>query len=87
MVSGGIPEMKISRKGLVLFLTILPLAGTAVALDGGRMASDAAIVSRSTQSAANDREMEASCREVIVDTDEGYGVTSRESRFVCDNNR
>jgi hypothetical protein len=31
--------------------------------------------------------MQATCREVLVDTDEGYGVTNRESRFVCDDNR
>lgn len=24
------------------------------------------------------------CREIFVDTDEGYGVTSRESRTICD---
>jgi hypothetical protein len=24
------------------------------------------------------------CREIFVDTDEGYGVTNRESRTICD---
>lgn len=31
-----------------------------------------------------DSGMQAVCREILVDTDEGYGVTSRESRVICD---
>lgn len=27
------------------------------------------------------------CREIFVDTDEGYGVTNRESRTICDDPR
>lgn len=82
--------MKISRKGLVWFLAFLPLAGTAIALDGARLAASEqrfATHDAGADRAANDAGMEATCREVVVDTDEGYGVTSRESRFVCDENR
>lgn len=31
---------------------------------------------------AND-EMQAMCREVLVDIDQGYGVSSHESRYIC----
>jgi len=32
---------------------------------------------------ADDADMQAICREVLVDTDQGYGVTSHESRYIC----
>ena len=32
---------------------------------------------------ADDADMQAICREVLVDIDPGYGVTSRESRYIC----
>lgn len=32
----------------------------------------------------DDAAMQAMCREILVDTDEGYGVTNRESRVICD---
>lgn len=35
----------------------------------------------------NDAGMQAICRDVVVETDEGYGVTSRESRRVCEEGR
>jgi hypothetical protein len=28
--------------------------------------------------------MQVVCREILVDTDEGYGVTNHESRVICD---
>lgn len=31
-----------------------------------------------------DSAMQAVCREILVDTDEGYGVTNREPRVICD---
>jgi hypothetical protein len=36
------------------------------------------------EQARNDSAMQAVCREILVDTDEGYGVTNRESRVICD---
>ncbi|MCC3246858.1 hypothetical protein LG047_16295 [Methylocystis sp. WRRC1] len=36
------------------------------------------------EEARNDEGMQAVCREILVDTDEGYGVTSKESRIICD---
>lgn len=32
---------------------------------------------------ADDAEMQALCREVLVDIDQGYGVSSHESRYIC----
>jgi hypothetical protein len=31
-----------------------------------------------------DSAMQAMCREILIDTDEGYGVTNHESRVICD---
>lgn len=31
-----------------------------------------------------DSAMQAMCREILIDTDEGYGVTSQESRVICE---
>ncbi|MFO1126557.1 MAG: hypothetical protein U1E25_15610 [Methylocystis sp.] len=33
-----------------------------------------------------DAEMQAMCREVLVDIDQGYGVASHESRYICGDN-
>ncbi len=37
-----------------------------------------------TEEARNDNGMQAVCHEVLFDTDEGYGVTNREARVICD---
>lgn len=37
---------------------------------------------RAPQAPAAD-EMQAMCREVLVDIDQGYGVSSHESRYIC----
>jgi hypothetical protein len=39
------------------------------------------------EEARNDSTMQAICREVLVETDEGYGVTNHESRVICDQTR
>jgi hypothetical protein len=76
------------------FLTIISLflavAGAAQALEGAQLiASDSARPARRhpapvTEEARGDNGMQAICREILVDTDEGYGVTNRESRVICD---
>lgn len=77
-------------------LAILGVAyvmGSALALETPRIAADdSARAPRhhqqaGTEEARNDNGMQALCREVLVDTDEGYGVTSRESRVVCEDAR
>lgn len=89
MVSCGIPKMKITLKGLAFVFAILPLAGAAIALDSDHVAANeqAFAPRQAVESGADARGMEAACREILVDTDEGYGVTNRESRFICDDNR
>lgn len=74
-------------RAIVAFsLTIL--AGTALALDHPRLAAndsgDLHSQQARTQSGDVLRDM---CREILVDTDEGYGVTNRESRRICDESR
>jgi hypothetical protein len=61
-------------------------ASASVALEGKRVAtndSPALQRGRSMQT-QDDNSMQAICREILVDTDEGYGVTNHESRVVCD---
>lgn len=71
-------------------LAALALASGAHALENAELVTaDAAQAPRrhappATEEARNDSGMQAICREVLVDTDEGYGVSSRESRVVCD---
>ena len=36
---------------------------------------------------ASRTDMQAVCREVVVETDEGYGVSRRETRFICNEGR
>lgn len=68
----------------------LMLAGAAQALEGAQLvAGDSARAQRRhaesmTEEARNDSAMQAVCREILVDTDEGYGVTNHESRVICD---
>ncbi|WP_442756395.1 hypothetical protein ACNHKD_07210 [Methylocystis sp. JAN1] len=66
-------------------------AGAAQAVESVEMAaSDSARFQRRHQAPAQeearnaDNAMQAMCREILVDTDEGYGVTNRESRVICD---
>ena len=77
-----------SFKALAL-IVIFPLAGTALALDGAQLVADQSQARRhaTAKNLRADPTMEALCREVLVDTDEGYGVTNRESRYVCDEAR
>lgn len=76
-----------------MILGLAQLAGSALALESPRIAAnDSPRAPRhhqqaGTEEARNDSGMQAVCREVVVDTDEGYGVTNHESRVVCDNAR
>jgi hypothetical protein len=85
--------MTSTPKFLVLFCAALITAESAHALESNLLAAnDAPHVQRrhaapSQEQARNDNAMQAVCREILVDTDEGYGVTNRESRVICDNLR
>ncbi len=54
----------------------------AAAADSGRAQRRHA--AEGQEEARNDTAMQAVCREILVDTDEGYGVSNRESRVICD---
>jgi hypothetical protein len=61
-------------------------ASAAMALDGKRVANnDSPGLQRARGGQPqDDNAMQAICREILVDTDEGYGVTNHEARVVCD---
>ena len=42
---------------------------------------------RAPQARDADEDMQAICREVLVDIDQGYGVSSHESRYICGDKR
>lgn len=44
-------------------------------------------IRRAPETGAQNAGMQAVCREVFVDADEGYGVTRRETRVVCNDAR
>lgn len=64
-------------------------AGAAQALDGAQIAANESAHARrraapAAEQARGDNAMQAVCREILVDTDEGYGVTNHEARVICD---
>jgi hypothetical protein len=82
------PILKISA---VLGVTLI--AGTAQSLESLVVAKDDSARAQRHQRAPAQEEalngsgMQALCREILVDTDEGYGVTNREPRIICDDLR
>jgi hypothetical protein len=71
----------------MLAIGLTAFSGAALALDHAQIASND---SRDARRQARPQEGDALrdiCREVLVDTDEGYGVTNRESRVICDETR
>jgi len=71
---------------LVVILGATLTAGAAVALEGARVANNEShAVQHGLQTKTQDDSgMQALCREILVDTDEGYGVTNREARVICE---
>lgn len=70
-------------------LGLMVSGGAALALDNPRLASNEAGDARHQQARAQDSlaPLRDLCREILVDTDEGYGVTNHESRLICDEGR
>lgn len=70
-------------------LGLMVIGGAALALDGPRLASNDTSDTRHQQARAQDpiSPLRDLCREILVDTDEGYGVTNHESRLICDEGR
>jgi len=73
------------KKLLSLLLVATLLATTAsFALDRSQLpVSGPAVAASGHAPQADDTDMQALCHEVLVDIDQGYGVTSRESRHIC----
>jgi hypothetical protein len=72
----------------MMALSLTLFAGAALALDYPRLASNEPGDGRHHQAQAKDGDpLRDMCREILVDTDEGYGVTNRESRLICDETR
>lgn len=73
---------------IFMVLGVTLIAGAAEALENAQIATnDSVRVQRRHQTQAqtqDDNAMQAVCREILVDTDEGYGVTNHESRVICD---
>ncbi|MGJ0506900.1 MAG: hypothetical protein ACR652_07120 [Methylocystis sp.] len=71
---------------LAAALSLALTAGASLALEGKRVANNdsPALTHDRAGQARDDNAMQALCREILVDTDEGYGVTNREARVVCD---
>ena len=84
-------------KAFLLLATIATISLTAASAPNARESALAAStdsifssrrhVAPGAEAARNDAVMQAICREVLVDVDEGYGVSSRESRFICEESR
>ncbi len=70
-------------------LGLTMIGGAALAIDSPRLASNDTGDARHQQARAQDglAPLRDLCREILVDTDEGYGVTNRESRLICDEGR
>ena len=80
------------KKLLTLIVAALSIATVSQALEGPKVAASdprpaAGRRAPPAQGVGESDGMQAVCREVLVEIDQGYGVTSREARFVCDEAR
>ncbi|MFO1104004.1 MAG: hypothetical protein U1E20_13995 [Methylocystis sp.] len=75
------------KKLLLLLASPLLVATASLALDRSQLPVSGPTVAareRAPQAPSSvDADMQAMCREVLVDIDQGYGVSSHESRYIC----
>lgn len=75
------------KKLLFPLVAALLVATASLALDRSQLSVPGPTVAardRAPQAPSSvDAEMQAMCREVLVDIDQGYGVSSHESRYIC----
>jgi hypothetical protein len=74
------------KKLLLLLACGLLVATASRALDRSQLSVSGPTVAardRAPQAPEAHDEMQAMCREVLVDIDQGYGVSSHESRYIC----
>lgn len=71
---------------ILAVLVVALIAGGSLALDSKKIASNDSAGAQSGYPAQthDDSAMQAICKEILIDTDEGYGVTNHEARIVCD---
>jgi hypothetical protein len=75
------------KKLLLLLASALLVATASLALDRSQLSASGPALAAEDRAAQTpgsvDAEMQAICREVLVDIDQGYGVSSHESRYIC----
>ncbi len=71
---------------ILAVLGVALVASAALALESKKVANNSTSPAHNGHQAQSREEtaMQAMCREILVDTDEGYGVTNRESRVICE---
>lgn len=81
------------KKISVFVVLAASLAGSTHALENVQVASKEPLsatrraAAPGTQAFPGEADMQAVCREVVVATDEGYGITDHVTRFICDEAR
>jgi len=74
------------KKLLFPLVAMLLVATASFALDRSPLSVSGPTVAardRAPRAPEPNDEMQAMCREVLVDIDQGYGVSSHESRYIC----
>ena len=74
------------KKLLLLLVAGLLVTTASFALDRSQLSvSGPTVAARggATRAPDADADMQALCREVLVDIDQGYGVSSHKSRYIC----
>lgn len=74
-------------KTLVFALALYASVSFAWALGALSARSDSGSVAAAAQAAANDMTGSLPCKKIIVEVDEGYGVSNHETRYDCASRR
>ncbi|WP_246719643.1 hypothetical protein [Methylocystis sp. H62] len=78
------------KKLFLALIAALLVTSASFALDRSQMTVSGPTLAardRAAQARDADEDMQAICREVLVDIDQGYGVSSHESRYICGDKR
>ncbi|MBG0792802.1 hypothetical protein IYY11_05200 [Methylocystis sp. H62] len=86
----GFQNMASMKKLFLALIAALLVTSASFALDRSQMTVSGPTLAardRAAQARDADEDMQAICREVLVDIDQGYGVSSHESRYICGDKR
>jgi hypothetical protein len=84
----GFQNMASMKKLFLALISALLVTSASFALDRSTVSGPTvAARDRAPQARDGDEDMQAICREVLVDIDQGYGVSSHESRYICGDKR